>query len=256
MNELNLNIMNKIEEDSELIPVVGDRGDGKSIGALSYAYIGIDLELQLRKESKLKREISLIVSNIDINLPNAIYSPFLLMPFSQIQLRHKFIIVDDIKSLRNIDGFLTFVGSISRKTNSTVIITAQYDKQIPKELREQTQYDMCRFSLDKDEDIMIYEINYTDKNRKTEHYYFQDCIKRVGRLYHSEQINELPEESALETELIFQSPSKFDLRKNATMLYKDKRERRSQIRKIEENFNYLRKKALKERPLTFPRFFK
>jgi hypothetical protein len=246
----------RFEDDSELIPVVGDRGDGKSIGAVSYAYIGVDLELKLKKEGNLNREISLIVSNIDINLPNAIYSPFLLMPFSQIQLRHKFIIVDDIKSLRNIDGFLTFIGSISRKTNSSVIITAQYDKQIPKELREQTQFDMCRFSLDKSEDAMIYEINYSDKKRNTEYYYFEDCIKRVGRLYHSEQINELPEENALETELIFQSPSKEDLRKNATMLYKEKKERRSQIKKIEENFAYLRKKALKERPLLFPRFFK
>jgi hypothetical protein len=256
INPLTPNDIQRFEDDSELIPVVGDRGDGKTIGALSYAYCGIDLELKLKKEGKLNRQISLIVSNIDINLPNAIYSPFLLMPFSEIQSRHKFIIVDDIKSLRNIDGFLTFIGSISRKTNSSVIITAQYEKQIPKELREQTQFDMCRFSLDKESDVMIYEIKYSDTKRVTEYYYFEDCIKRVGRLYHSEQINELPEDSALETELIYQSPTKFDLRKNATILYRDKKERKSQIRRIEENFAYLRKKALAEREKVFPRFFK
>ena len=105
-----------------LMDFIGKMGTGKTLGATLYAF-------EFAKQNPKAK----IYANYKIKLKNAIYTPFMFLPFSK--LSNCLIICDDFHTLRNLQSFIGVIVNLSRKKDISIIITAQYYTQIPKQIR-------------------------------------------------------------------------------------------------------------------------
>ena len=77
-----------------------------------------------------------IYSTYRINLPNCIYTPHGLLPYSTILKGNCLVIFDDVIFLENIKPVIELLAVLARKTDIDVILTSQYDKiDIDKKVR-------------------------------------------------------------------------------------------------------------------------
>lgn len=107
--------------------ILGSMGSGKTLSSVILA------DMLQKKEKNLK-----IYSNFHIKLPNAIYTPLLLIPFSE--LKNAVIIADDIYALANLKALIGIIVNLSRKRSLHIILTAQYYTFIPKQIRTLTDF--------------------------------------------------------------------------------------------------------------------
>lgn len=189
-------------------------GGGKTLFATLYA-----------KEYSRMYPKQLIYSNFKLKLPNSTYSPFLLLPFSQ--LKKCLIIADDYYALQNVGGFVQVVVNLSRKLDIDIIITCQYYTMVTKMLRTLAN-ELVEVTYDISQDILLAAF---DKSRI---YYVENAVKLGKKLYDTKEVVKFPTDTVIEKELLKVSATEEDLELNCQMMIKDSRKRKALFQKLKE----------------------
>jgi len=197
---------------------VGNTGDGKTLWASLYALIWAK-----------KHPNGKIFANYHLNLPNAVYTRIMFLPFSE--LRECLIIYDDVATQEQIMRFSKVTANISRKNSIELIFTAQYKKMIPKQLRAMMDYKV-KPRLYKSKDLLVAHIYKRGKGITK--FAFPNAIKIVKELnlYDTNEIVDTPTHSEVIEEIIKISKSKRDIEKNLIYYTGNKKERQDLFKKI------------------------
>ena len=197
-------------------------GSGKTLFATFYALafneqnpdskIYANYKIRLPKIKKGKKSI---------NNPNFIYTKYLVLPLSEIiKAERSLIIVDDCKVLRNLNYFIEIVSSMSRKAGIDVIITGQYYTMVKKELRTLADYQV-KVNYLKKRDVL--EVVLIDLNNRNHYFTVRDIVKKVGKLYNTNEIVHIPNDRKINHEIKKFCYTLDDLESNLSLFYKDKR---------------------------------
>jgi len=153
--------------DFALMYVKGNRSAGKTLFATNYA-------IEYEKKFKQNR----IISNFKINLKNAIYNPFMMLNYSELD--NCLLIIDDIKGIKNFDFFITLISNWSRKSKFHIILTGQYIRYFKKPIREMAEYEVqCKYL--KKKDILL--IAFINPNNKVFYQRINNAVKRAKKVY-------------------------------------------------------------------------
>jgi len=153
--------------DFTLMYIKGNRGSGKTLFATNYA---IEYEKKLPKNK--------IIANLKLNLKNAIYSPFMLLNYSE--LNNCLLIIDDIKGIKNFDYFTTLIANWSRKSKFHILLTGQYIRYFKKSIREMSEFEVqCKYL--KKKDILL--IAFINPNNKVYYQQIKNAVKRAKKIY-------------------------------------------------------------------------
>lgn len=183
-----------------LYSLIASMGGGKTLWAVIYAYMW-----------SLKHPDGHIWANFRINLKNAHYTPLMFMQFDK--LKDCLIIIDDFRALRNFSRFSILITNISRKKNIEVILTAQYNKHIPLEMRTLTDGKIVP-SYSKRSGNLFFKIKR--KNKPVVKMYIPRAvsISKAHKLYDTNEIVAIPIPSLIRKELLRISQNKRDLEIN------------------------------------------
>jgi len=150
-----------------LMYIKGNRGSGKTLFTTNYA---IDYS---RKYPNNK-----IYANYKLNLKNAIYNPFMLLNYSELD--NCLLIIDDIKGIKNFDYFTTLIANWSRKSFFQILLTGQYIRYFKKSTREMAEYEVqCKYIKKKDK-LLIAFIN---PNNKVHYQQIKNAVKNAKPIY-------------------------------------------------------------------------
>ena len=150
-----------------LMYIKGNRGSGKTLLTTNYAL-----------EYSRKFPNNKIYANYKLNLKNAIYSPFMLLNYSELD--NCLIIIDDIKGIKNFDYFTTLIANWSRKSKFHILLTGQYIRYFKKSTREMSEFEVqCKYI--KDKDILL--IAFINPNNKVHYQQILNAVKRAKSIY-------------------------------------------------------------------------
>jgi len=183
-----------------LYSLIASMGGGKTLWAVIYA-----------KLWSLKHPDGHIWANFTINLKNAHYTPLMFMSFET--LKDCLIIIDDFRALKNFSRFSILITNISRKKNIEVILTAQYNKHIPLEMRTLTDGKIVPSFSRKSGNLFFKIIR---KNKPTIKMYIPRAVStsKAHKLYDTNEIVAIPVPSLIRKELLRISQNKRDLEIN------------------------------------------
>lgn len=158
-----------------------------------------------------------IFANFHIALQNFIYTPFIMLPFSQ--LKKCLIIADDFYALKTAEGLIEVITCYSRKRNIDIILTTQYYSDIKLKLRTLC-HNLIEVKYDKINDILY--IANLDKNNHVFKYLVKNAVSTYGKLYDTEEVVEFPTDRKMEIEILKNSKSIEDLEVNCSMVWKNR----------------------------------
>lgn len=157
--------LNKL--DFVLMYIKGNRGSGKTLFTTNYAL-----------EYSKKFPNNKIYSNYKLILKNAIYSPFMLLNYSELE--NCLIIIDDIKGIKNFDYFTTLIANWSRKSKFHILLTGQYYTYFKKSTREMSEFEIqCKYL--KKKDVLL--IAFINPNNKVYYQQIKNAVKRAKPIY-------------------------------------------------------------------------
>jgi len=160
-------VFNITKIDFTLMYIKGNRGSGKTLFTTNYA-------IEYRKKF-LKNKI---YANYKLNLKNAIYNPFMLLNYSELD--NCLIIIDDIKGIKNFDYFTTLIANWSRKSKFHILLTGQYIRYFKKSIREMSEFEVqCKYL--KKKDILL--IAFINPNNKVYYQQIKNAVKRAKKIY-------------------------------------------------------------------------
>lgn len=145
---------------------VNEMGKGKTMCAT----------LKAKKYARLHPD-NIIYSNYTLNLPNAIYTPYLIIPYNN--LKKCMLIADDFFNLKNLDSFMSVIVSLSRKKDIDIILTSQYYTMIPPLIRQLSDLYKVKFS----KEYNILQVKQIFKNGLSKEYYVKNAIDKVKDIY-------------------------------------------------------------------------
>ena len=153
--------------DFALMYVKGNRGSGKTLFTTNYA---IEYSKKFPKNK--------IYANYKLNLKNAIYTPFMLLNYSELD--NCLIIIDDIKGIKNFDYFTTLIANWSRKSKFQILLTGQYIRYFKKSTREMSEFEVqCKYI--KKKDILL--IAFINPDNKVYYQQIKNAVKRAKPIY-------------------------------------------------------------------------
>lgn len=167
-----------------------------------------------------------IYANYSLKLPNFVYTPNLILPFSE--LRDCLLIVDDIYACQNIKGLVQVIVNLSRKNNVEVVLTAQRDIMIDKTLRILASKILKPILSEDKSKMIIYE--EIEPEKFAYRYYIMNPIQIIQGIYDTNEkvkvVNELDIEESLS------KLSREDILTNIQFLYKNKKDRERMLKKL------------------------
>jgi len=150
-----------------LMYIKNNRGSGKTLLTTNYA---IDYSKKFPKNK--------IYANYKLNLKNTIYSPFMLLNYSELD--NCLIIIDDIKGIKNFDYFTTLIANWSRKSFFHILLTGQYIRYFKKPVREMSEFEVqCKYI--KKKDVLL--IAFINPNNKVYYQQIKNAVKRAKPIY-------------------------------------------------------------------------
>ena len=174
------------------------------------------LTTHLAKRYSIINPDSKIYSNYKLKLKSAIYSPFLIFPYTKLE--NCMLICDDFANLKNLDAFISIISSLSRKKDIEIILTAQYYSMIPLLIRSLSQ--LIEVNYYNRIDVLKIIITNCDGISKTK--YIKEAVKKVKSLYDTKEVVKIPTDNAIIEELKSFNLSKEDLDMNLYFLFKNK----------------------------------
>ena len=208
-----------------LMYVLGIMGSGKTLFTTGFA-------LNFSKENPNSK----IFSNYKLNtkiIKNAVYSPFMFLPFTELQ--NSLLICDDFDSLANLKAFTSVIGSMSRKLNLTIILTAQYYTMIPKKLREMSNYEI-RTKYEKKTDKLT--IVFLEPNNNITVKIIENAVKKLKGLYDTSEIVPIPLKRIIISEIVKVSKTIDDIEYNLFLYTKNESKREKLLKEICKNFSF------------------
>jgi hypothetical protein len=186
-----------------------------------------------------------IYANLKINLPNVIYTPNMLLPYSTILKGNCLVIIDDVIFLENIKPIIEILAVLSRKTDIDIIITSQYDKKdIDKKVRM-----LCHnhIKVEIQGKKIPYSKMYYEKNTNLIQYIFKpdeqlpynkkivkDIFIKIKGLYNTNEIIPKLTDRLKKIEILKISHDIETLEFNVEMCYKDKRKQVKILKELME----------------------
>lgn len=205
-----------------LIIVLGIMGAGKTLFATNYA-------LRYSKGFRNNK----IYANYRLKLNNAVYSPFMYLPFSQ--LMDCLIICDDFYALDNLKTFTQIICNISRKRNLTIILTAQDYTMIPARIRRVSNY-IVETNLLKNRDYM--KLRFIFPNGKIKKKVLRNPIANVKNLYDTNEVVVFPLEREIKEEIINVSKNLKDVEFNLQMYSGNIKTRERLLKEIKREIDF------------------
>lgn len=203
--------------------VITPMGGGKTLFSSLYAL----------EWSKI-HENGKIYSNYRLNLPNATFTKFGLLPFSELeQNNHTLIILDDFLALKQqVSGILQCIANMSRKLNIDLILTAQYYTFVPKSIRELGQLTEVWYS--KTSDILYVAFRKNSENEEWETYKIRNAVKIVKKLdlYDTNEIVAFASEAEIAREIATICKLDSDIKRNVEMITTSDKRRKKLIELI------------------------
>lgn len=136
-----------------------------------------------------------IYSNFHLDLPNAIYTPFLVLPYNKLE--KSLVIGDDFFNVKNLDYFISIIASLSRKADLDIILTCQYYSMIPPILRLLGFWvEVC---YNPQQDLLVSSICDMDGNRRD--FAVIDAVKKAKKHYDTNEKVRLCTDDAVLDEL-------------------------------------------------------
>ena len=216
-------VFNITKIDFTLMYIKGNRGSGKTLFTTNYA-------IEYRKKF-LKNKI---YANYKLNLKNAIYNPFMLLNYSELD--NCLIIIDDIKGIKNFDYFTTLIANWSRKSKFHILLTGQYIRYFKKSIREMSEFEVqCKYL--KKKDILL--IAFINPNNKVYYQQIKNAVKRAKKIYDTFEKIPLATNTNLIEIIKKNSKSINDIEVNLS-LYFNQRKRSSLVPKIARELGFLK----------------
>jgi hypothetical protein len=171
-----------------------------------------------------KNAASKIYANFHLLLPNSIFTPFMFLPYSQLD--KCLIIADDFYALKNVEGFIAVIVNMSRKLSIDAILTCQYYTMIPKQLRELSTVIISPKYFP---DLKTLKLNCDFKDFQSI-MLIEDPISLCKDYYDTTEIVEFPTLSKIKAELLKISKNKDDYELNVQLYTRNKAERKELMR--------------------------
>ena len=208
--------------DFTLMYIKGNRGSGKTLFTTNYA-----------KEYSKKFPKNKIYANYKLNLKNAVYNPFMLLNYSELD--NCLIIIDDIKGIKNFDYFTTLIANWSRKSHFHILLTGQYIRYFKKSIREMSEFEVqCKYL--KKKDILL--VAFINPNNKVYYQQIKNAVKRAKKIYDTFEKTPLPTNTNLIEIIKNCSKSVNDIEVNLS-LYFTQRKIPSLVAKISRELGYI-----------------
>jgi hypothetical protein len=209
--------------------VIGNRGTGKTAAAVFLTLI------ELQNDPSLD-----VYGNVRINAPRCHYTPYLFLPFDDMS--NIILIVDDASKIENIRRYAKIVSNNIRKIKGDIVFTAQYDKQIPPEIRAQYNYRIYP-QYKKSTDELNIRIRYEGGERES--FTIKDMVKKVKafNLYDTREIVPyiLKRDAIREIAKISKTPR--DIEDNLMLFTGDKKERKNMTEEVLNHPKYTGEKT-------------
>ncbi len=213
--------------------IVGNTGCGKTALLVFFA--------RLYREKFPNNEIW---NNLNLNIPNCKYTEFGFLPSSKFLKGNKLILFDDIINLSNLKAYQEFLAVISRKTNTSIIMTCQYYTDIDKKLRRLCHAEIipkltnlvynrelgCNRLTEKS--VLIYDVyNPETLEYKTTHS-ISNILSVIKNAYNTNEIPKRPSERIIKEEILKYSHNLDDLEFNISVYSKNTRKQASLLKEL------------------------
>ena len=219
--------------------------------------LGVYLAYKYRYEFKASYN-NPIYSTIKLNIPNSIYTPYMLLPYSKILKGKCLILIDDIVNLKNANPIIELLAILSRKTDIDIIITSQYDKiDVEKKIRQ-----LCHFHIKvelqgkkiKDSDFyeqhgtnLIQYIFLPDDKVLQDIKVVKDIFVKINGLFDTNEVPPRLTDRIKKQEILSISNDIETLEFNCDMLYRDKRKALKVLKELMEIKGFDYNEYLKEK---------
>lgn len=169
--------------------VIGKMGSGKTLFSTYYACV-------FRQENPNAP----IYANYRLKLPNFHYIPYLIFSYTEVKKSQtSLIIVDDLASYEKIlDNFLRFSASLSRKTETDIILISQYYTMVNKNLRALSNYQVEVNYIEKKD---MLEVVLIDQENEIFPFEIKNIVKTIGNYYDTFEIVDLTNERMIKDEI-------------------------------------------------------
>lgn len=184
--------------------------------------------LKAKEFSKINQN-SKIYSNYKLNLPNAVYTPYLFLDYSSLNC--DMIICDDIYSMQNLNGFIALIVNMSRKLELEIILTCQYRTMIPPMIRMLSVLTEVQYSKENDILFVIYQ-----KGENLELEWAYNAVKEAKNLYDTKEVVNISTQSKIEKEIMKWSKSIEDLEINISLFAKNRLTQDKMFKKLRKHF--------------------
>lgn len=213
--------------------IVGNTGTGKTALMVFFAkyYRGLFPD-------------NIIYSNINLNISNFVYTEFGFLPCSEFLKGNKMICFDDVITIDNLKTFQSFLAVISRKTNTSIILTCQYYTDIERKLRmlchAEIEPKLTKLIYDKNtqstklsnESVLIYEVYNPETLDYICSYSISNILSVIKNAYNTNEIPKIPNERTIKQEIAKYSNTLDDLEFNVSVYTKNKAIQKRLIREI------------------------
>lgn len=202
-----------------ILCVLAEMGGGKTLFSTWYA--------------KLYRNHygnNIIYANYKLNLPNCVYTPNVILPFSE--LSDCLIIVDDCYAISN-KGFINIAVNISRKKNVEMILTAQYYTMISKLIRTLSTIVNVFYVKERNAILCYFVFNAESTQQRV----YKKVLTQVDSLfdeYDTEEVVKFPTFESLIEEIATFSKTKSDIEQNIYAIFSSKSERKNASKRLQE----------------------
>lgn len=200
------------------IYIVGNTGSGKT--ALLVFFAKYFRELYPNWE---------IWNNLNLNISNSKYTEFGYLPSSEFLKGNKLICFDDIINLGNLKAYQEFLAVISRKTNTSIIMTCQYYTDIEKKLRRlchgEIHPKLTHLKFDKithsyrltEKSTLIYDVYNPETLEYKGTHSISKILSIIQNAYNTNEIPKRPSERIIKEEILKYSKNLDDLEFNISV---------------------------------------
>lgn len=159
-----------------------------------------------------------IYANYNLNLDNFIYTPYMFLPFSQ--LNDCLILIDDIYALSQLNSFIAVIVNMSRKNDIHILCSAQRETMIIPLIRKLGK--MYNVEYERELDLLLieeYEDDFYNKS-KSNYFFVKNAVKTVENIYNTKEVVKFSTKTQIKKEILKYSKTREDLELNVAIFTK------------------------------------
>ena len=193
----------------------------------------------ISKEYRDNNKNDKIYANYHLKLKNFIYTPFFILPFSE--LHDCLIIADDFFALKNSQALLETIVLLSGKNDITVILTSQYYSDfIPKIRVLANKFGFCLYL--KEKDLLLVDYSHRENNERNPFdfmfeqecnlFQFEKAVETLKDLYDTKEPVKVSTDNLIIREIINMCDNLDDIDVNVSNCFKSISKREKILNKI------------------------